>query len=109
MKIRHCLAIFIALILLQSCYTITMINKDGVPMPDPFNDEAGAFFNKEVIVMDTVVKLNLIQNKVMAIERCPSGAFYAVEYRPTLGGLLLNTITFGKRKQIKVRYVCTKP
>lgn len=92
----------------QSCYSVRISNKFGTANPDPANDEKGFYRKKEVVVIDTVVNLGLLENEVMTIERCPEGGFHSVEFKATLGGVLLNAITFGKRKLIKVRYVCLK-
>ena len=91
-----------------SCYSVRIANKLGVAEPDPTNNEPGFYRQKEVVVLDTVVNLGVLENSVMTIERCPTGGFHSVEYRVTLGGILLNCITFGKRKQIKVKYTCVK-
>ena len=93
---------------MQGCYSVRISNKLGTATPDPTNNEQGFYRQKEVVVIDTVVNLGVIENGVMTIERCPTGSFHSVEYRVTLGGVLLNFFTFGKRKQIKVKYVCLK-
>jgi len=94
--------------LVQRCYSIRIGNKVETATPDPTNNEPGFYRQKEVVVIDTVVNLGLIENEVMTLERCPSGCFHSVEFRATLGGVLLNFITFGKKKLIKVKYVCLK-
>lgn len=96
------------LFLLPACYSVRIGNKYGTATPDPANNEPGFYRQKEVIVMDTVVNLGVIENEVMTLERCPGGCFHSVEFRATLGGVLLNFITFGKKKLIKVKYVCLK-
>jgi hypothetical protein len=103
-------AIAIAFAVLQSCsYSIKIGNKDGVPNPDPLNTELGFYNRKEVKVIDTVVKLSLLQNGVMAIPDCGPDGFHSVEYKITFGAMLRNTFSFGKRKSIKVKLVCIKP
>lgn len=93
---------------LTACYSITIANKFGTATPDPANNEPGFYRQKEVVVIDTVVKVGLLKDGVMTLERCPTGGFNSVEYRATFGGVLLNCITFGKRKTIKVKYTCVK-
>jgi hypothetical protein len=95
-------------ILVQGCYSVRIGNKFGTATPDPSNNEPGFYRQKEVVVIDTVVNLGLIENEVMTLERCPMGCFHSVEFKATLGGVLLNFITFGKKKLIKVKYVCLK-
>lgn len=99
----------IAFAALQSCsYSIKVANQGGTPQPDPMNREMGFYNGKEVKVIDTVVNLSLLQNGAMVIPDCGRCGFHSVEYKITLGAMLRNTFTFGKRKSIKVKYVCTK-
>ncbi len=93
----------------QSCsYSIRISNQKGTPEPDPLNHELGFYNGVKVTPIDTVVSLSLLENNVMVIPACPSGGFHSVEYKITFGAMLRNTFTFGKRKSIKVKYVCLK-
>ena len=105
-QVRWCVAAA-AILLLQGCYSVIISNKNGTAEPSPTNQAQGFYNGKEVVVIDTTIKLGILENEVIALERCPQG-FHSVEYRVTLGGVLLNAITFGKRKKVKVRYVCIK-
>lgn len=106
---RHFLALtFLLLISLSSCYSVRFINKDGVPEPDPTNNSKDFYKGKKVYTLDTTVSLKALENEISLIERCASGCFYSFEYRVTLGGVLLSGITFGKRRQIRIKYVCLK-
>ena len=97
------------LVIVQSCsYSIRVSNQRGTPEHDPLNQQLGFYNLKKVTAMDTVVKLSLLENNVMVIPSCPSGGFHSVEYKITFGAMLRNTFTFGKRKSIKVKYVCLK-
>jgi hypothetical protein len=96
------------LLLAQSCYSVRISNVTGAPEPDPLNFESGFYKGKAVHVMDTTVNLSLLENHVLVLETCPSGCFHTVEYRVTLGSVLLSGITFGKHRNIKVKYVCLK-
>ena len=99
----------IAFAALQSCsYSIIVSNQRGSPQPDPMNREIGFYNGKEVNKIDTVVKLSLLQDRAMVIPACREGGFNSVEYKITFGDMLRNTFTFGKRKSIKVKYVCLK-
>ncbi|HOZ77384.1 MAG TPA: hypothetical protein PLY34_05280 [Ferruginibacter sp.] len=94
---------------IQSCsYSIKVANQSGTAQPDPMNREMGFYNGKEVKVIDTVVNLSLLQNGAMVIPDCGRCGFHSVEYKITFGAMLRNTFTFGKRKSIKVKYVCTK-
>src|SRR5436190_11283531 len=98
----------VVVIFLEGCYSVRIANKFGTATPDPTNNEAGFYRQKEVVVIDTVINLKLLENQVMTLERCPMGCFHSIEFKATLGGVLLNFITFGKKKMIKVKYVCLK-
>ena len=108
-KLTGSLLAAIAAILLQSCsYSIILSNKNGTAATDPLNTKLGFYNGKQVTVIDTVIPLSLLKDRVMAINACPAGAFHSVEYKITFGAMLRNTFTFGKRKSIKVKYVCLK-
>src|SRR3954470_10455519 len=94
--------------LLISCYSVRVVNKDGIPEPDPLNTSGDFYKGKKVHVLDTTISLKPLEGEFYLIERCSTGGFYSFEYRVTFGGVLLNTITFGKRRQVKIKYVCLK-
>lgn len=96
------------LLLFQSCYSVRISNKTGVGEPDPTNNEVGFYRGLKVHVMDTVVNLKALANEVLILKKCPEGCFHTVEYRVTLGSALLSGITFGKKRKIKIKYVCLK-
>ena len=94
---------------IQSCsYSIIMYNQRGTAEPDPLNHVLGFYNGKQVTIVDTIVKLSLLQDQVMAVNACPIGAFHSVEYKITFGAMLRNTFSLGKRQSIKVKYVCLK-
>jgi len=93
---------------LQACYSVKISNINGTAEPDPLNTQMGFYNGKQVIVIDTVVNLSLLQSGVMVLERCPSGGFHSLEYKVSLGAVLLNTFTFGKRKKVQVKCICLK-
>ncbi len=98
----------IALLLLSSCYSVRIVNREGTPEPDPLNMSEDFYRGKKVHVLDTTISLKLTEGDFYLIERCPSGGFYSVEYRVTFGGVLLSAITFGKRRKVRIKYVCLK-
>ncbi len=98
----------ILLLSLQSCYSIVLVNKKGVPTPDPLNNEIGFYNGKQVVIIDTTITLKLPENYVFVHEKCAEGGFHSVEYRVTLGGVLLSAVTFGKKRKVKVKYTCLK-
>ena len=93
---------------LHSCYSVKISNINGTAEPDPLNTQMGFYNGKQVIVIDTVVNLSLLQNGVLVLERCPAGGFHSLEYKVSLGAVLLNAFTFGKRKKVQVKCVCLK-
>ncbi|MCL9804941.1 hypothetical protein NAT51_05395 [Flavobacterium amniphilum] len=93
---------------LSSCYSVRIISRDGIPEPDYSNDSQDFYKNKKVTVIDTVIKLGVTNDSFSLIEKCGSSGFYAVEYRTTLGHVLLSGITFGRVRKVKVKYVCLK-
>lgn len=102
-----CIVCF-AVILLPSCYSVRVVNKDGIPEPDPLNMSNDFYQGKKVHVLDTTIRLKLLEGEFFLIERCPSGCFYSFEYRVTFGGVLLSAVTFGKKRKVKIKYVCSK-
>lgn len=102
------LLLSIAVMLLTSCYSVRFVNKEGVPEPDPLNNSGDFYKGKKVHVLDTTISLKLAEGEFTLIERCSTGAFYSFEYRVTFGGVLLSAITFGKKRKVKIKYVCLK-
>lgn len=109
-KSRLVIAVTIILLLssLQSCYSVIVANKKGLPVSDPLRNEVGFYAGKEVTTIDTTIKLSAAKNYVIFQEGCAEGAFHSVEYRATLGGVLLSGITLGKVRKVKVKYTCLK-
>lgn len=107
---RHArlLLISFALIFFTSCYSVRIVNKDGIPEPDPLNQSGNFYKGLKVHTLDTTIKLKLTEGEFHLIERCPSGGFYSFEYRVTFGGVLLSAVTFGKKRKVKIKYVCFK-
>lgn len=103
--------LFIAVFLmmfLSSCYSVRVVNKNGIPEADPLNSSGDFYKGKKVHTLDTVITLKPQEGEFSLIERCPSGGCYSFEYRVTFGGVLLNVITFGRKREVKIKYVCQK-
>jgi hypothetical protein len=98
----------IVLLFFSSCYSVRIVNRDGTPEPDPLNTSGNFYKGKKVHVLDTTISLKLVEGDFYLIERCPSGGFYSVEYRVTFGGVLLSAVTFGKKRKVRIKYVCLK-
>ena len=105
--LRYC--VFCLLIAtLSSCYTVRFQVHNGVPETVDSDSEdplAGQMFREKKMVVNRKV----LQGKdFFTIKDCESGSLHTIEYKNTFGGILLYLITFGRNKQVKVRYVCTK-
>ena len=101
------MAVIISLIL-SSCYSVRIVSRDGVPEPDPMNTSGNFYKGKKVNVLDTTISLKLYEGDFHMIERCAGGGFYSLEYRVTFGGVLLSAVTLGKKRKVKIKYVCLK-
>ena len=93
---------------LASCYTVRFQVHNGVPETENSNSDdplAGQMFREKTMV----VNRKLLQgNDFFMIKDCESGSLHTVEYTNTFGGILLYLITFGRNKEVRIRYVCTK-
>lgn len=102
--------LLLSLLLTSGCYSVRLQTTTGIPMPDPINERTDFYRNMLVIEKDTVIRLGALEKEfTLLIKDCESGALHTVEYRNTFGGLLLSAITFGKRRKVKIKYVCIKP
>ena len=93
---------------MTSCYSVRVVSKHGIPEPDPTNDTFGFFNGKQVHHLDTTVRKSVFEGDLMALEQCGNSGFFAIEYRTTLGDIILSGITFGSKNRIRVKYVCLK-
>jgi hypothetical protein len=107
-KLQQFLLFCFALIILSSCYSVRVVNKNGSFVPDPLNQSPDFYRGMEVHQLDTTISLKLTEGEFHLIERCSTGGFYSFEYRVTFGGVLLSAITFGKKRKVKIKYVCLK-
>lgn len=97
-----------ALIMLCSCYSIRLKVDNGQWEPDD-NEREDALSGHLVRELDTVVTVGTITDEnPINIRDCESGALHTVEYKSTFGGILLYLVTFGRKRTVKVKYVCIK-
>lgn len=93
-----------------SCYSVRLRTVEGVGMPDPVSDRTDYYRDLKVIEKDTVITLGAIDKDfTMLIKECEEEGLHIVEYRNTLGSVLLSGITFGRKRKVKIKYVCNKP
>ena len=100
--------LFFTLFFLSSCYSVRVVSRDGVAEPDPLNTSENFYRGKKVYCLNTTITLKLVEGEFYLIEKCTSGGFYSFEYRSTFGGVLISAITFGKKRRVKIKYVCLK-
>jgi len=92
--------------LLTSCYSVRFQVANGTWEPAD-NEREGPYAGYNVHTLDTIVTRKLTTGKgYFNIFNCESGALHTVEYRTTFGGILLNGVTFGRKKKVKIKYVC---
>lgn len=98
---------------LESCYSVRIRNVNGAPQPDPFANRDDYYRGMAVYELDTVIKIKATSKDFTLLikenDTCSSGKMNIVEYRNDLGGLLLSAITFGRKRKVKLKYVCEKP
>lgn len=110
--ITYCL-LLLSICFLTSCYSVRFRNVNGTPQPDPFSDRDDYYRGMAVVELDTTIGIKLTSKDFTYLikerEVCESGKINIIEYRNTFGGLLLNAITFGRKRRVKIKYVFEKP
>lgn len=107
-QLRIIFLIGISGLLLHSCYSVQfkVSNGQAEPCDTEREDWLSGYCVRE---LDTVVKVGTItKENTINIKDCESGALHTVEYRNTFGGILLYLVTFGRKRQVKIKYVCIK-
>lgn len=103
----------ISMCVLTSCYSVRLRNVNGAPQLDPFSDRKDYYRGMAAVEIKTVMDIKLTSKDftylIKESEACESGKLNIVEYRNTFGGLLLSAITFGRKRKVKIIYVCEKP
>lgn len=106
------LLLFIVLLLLNSCYSVRLQNVEGTYEPAVPQVRDDYYRPMEVIELDTVITLGAANKDftylIRKTDKCPSGKLHTIEYRNTLGGVLLSAITLGRKRLVKIKYVCMK-
>ena len=113
MKVLKYVLITFICCLITSCYSVRLRNVNGAPQPDPFSDREDYYRGMAVVELDTVIGIKLTSKDftylIKVKEACESGKLNIIEFRNTFGGVLLSGITLGKKRQVKIKYVCEKP
>lgn len=114
MKTLKIVAAFFLLFILMSfifmsCYSVHLkvANGPGGEADDTETEEVNA--GNLVREFDTIVGVKFGTNEnPINIRDCKSGSLHSVEYKSTFGGVLLYVVTFGRKRTVRVKYVCTK-
>lgn len=94
--------------LFTSCYSVRIASQYSIPEPDISNSTTGFYGNKKIAVLDTVIRIQATTKDFTFNVPCSNEGLYSVEYKVSLGGLLLSALTFGRHRKVKVTYVCVK-
>lgn len=97
---------------LQSCYSVRLRSVEGAYEPEAPLVREDYYRGMAVNELDTVIKISATSKDftllIKKTELCPSGKLHTVEYRNTLGSVLLSGITFGRKRKVNIKYVCMK-
>ncbi|MEX0313601.1 MAG: hypothetical protein AB3N18_05450 [Allomuricauda sp.] len=106
------LILFLLVLLFNSCYSVRLRSVEGAYNPTAPIVRDDYYRDMEVIELDTVITIGATDKDftylIKVSDKCPSGKLHTVEYRNTLGGVLLSAITFGRKRMVKIKYVCMK-
>lgn len=112
-KITKIIVLLTACLLLTSCYSIRLRSINGTPQPDPLSNRDDYYRGMEVVEIDTVIKIGITSKDftylIKETDKCKTGKLHSVEFRNTFGGSLLSMATFGKKRKMKIKYVCMQP
>lgn len=98
--------------LFTSCYSVRIVSTKGAPMPPDEMTRDDWYRDKMVVELDTVIKAGITTDDItfrVLKEGCETGKLFSIEYKNTFGGSLLYLVTLGKKRKVKLRYVCMKP
>jgi len=112
-KISKIIVLVFVSFLVVSCYSVRLRSVNGAIQPDPLMLRGDYYRGMEVLELDTVIKIDITSKDftylIKETEKCKSGKLHTIEFKNTFGGSLLSVVTFGRKRKMKVKYVCTKP
>ncbi|WP_420379442.1 hypothetical protein [Gilvibacter sp.] len=95
---------------LQSCYSVRFVSINGDEQPDPLSTRTDYYRDMQVVELDTVITAKAttqdINYLIKESSACKSGRLHTVEVRNTFGAILLSAVTFGRKRKVKIKYVC---
>ncbi|TMM57310.1 hypothetical protein FEE95_12560 [Maribacter algarum] len=99
-------------LLLQGCYSVRLRSIEGAYEPEVPLVREDYYRGMAVIELDTTISINATTKDFTLLikksDLCPSGKLHTVEYRNTFGSVLLSAVTFGRKRKVKIKYVCMK-
>ena len=112
LTMSKCLVLTSFFVVLQSCYSVRIKSIKGNEQPDPISERTDDYRNMSVVEIDTTLTIKATTSiptfLIKESSLCKSGQLHTVEYRNTLGSVLLSAVTFGRKRKMKVKYVCVK-
>lgn len=106
------IGVLFALVLLQSCYSVRIRSVEGAPEPEAPLVREDYYRGMTVIELDTVITISATSKDftylIKKSDLCPSGMLHTIEYKNTLGSVLLSAVTLGRKRKVKIKYVCMK-
>jgi hypothetical protein len=90
-----------------SCYSVRVVSRDAIYRQVPPAPKVNGFYvDKEMHILDTVIRSKSWQQFWLQEKPCGDCGFYSVEYRNTFSGSLRYIFTLGSRRTIRIKYVC---
>ena len=104
--LRIVLVLFLVLVCFQSCYSVRLRTIHGVGKPDPNSTRTDYYRDLMLVEKDTTITIGIADKDFTMLLDCDSAGLQTVEYRNTLGGLLLSAVTLGRKRRVNIKYVC---
>ncbi|MDN3665679.1 hypothetical protein ACFFU1_17010 [Algibacter miyuki] len=99
--------------ILTSCYSVRLRSTEGAYQPDPLSTRTDYYRMMAVEEVSEVIKIDVVSKDftylIKKTDACKSGKLHTVEFKNTFGGSMLSLVTFGRKRKMKIKYVCMKP
>ena len=99
--------------ILTSCYTVRLRSTEGAFQPDPLSTRTDYYRMMAVEEVTEVIKIDITSKDftylIKKTDACKTGKLHTVEFKNTFGGSMLSLVTFGRKRKMKIKYVCMKP
>ena len=104
-KVMFLIGLLASSIIFQNCYSIRVKTQHGGYEAIPPQGDHPFYKDKAIECVDTLINLKVWEENGSLNLPCQKG-LYSIEYKVTTGNALINMITFGRKKRVKVTYVC---